>query len=283
MSHGEVLVMGGTSDARALCQQLDAAQVPYTLSVATPTGQQLAGDIRGQVRCGRLELEEMIAWLKANRTRWVIDASHPYAEAVSRNIVRACETAGVLLSRYQRPEQLSGLTHPLLYTVESIEQACEVARRFGQRVLLTTGSKDLARWRAGLGDKTLLARVLPVADVIAQCAALGFGVGEIFALCGPFSAAFNAAFYRQCRADVVITKASGAEGGYQEKVQPCLDAGIPCIVITRPAPLVTGEELLESQAAFARRLSRWLAAAYGVRNEKSASGGQFWHQLSRHL
>ncbi|WP_228744250.1 hypothetical protein, partial [Klebsiella quasipneumoniae] len=24
MSHGEVLVMGGTSDARALCQQLDA-------------------------------------------------------------------------------------------------------------------------------------------------------------------------------------------------------------------------------------------------------------------
>ncbi|PLN83371.1 cobalt-precorrin-6A reductase, partial [Klebsiella quasipneumoniae] len=148
-----------------------------------------------------------------------------------------------------------------LYTVESIEQACEVARRFGQRVLLTTGSKDLARWRAGLGDKTLLARVLPVADVIAQCAALGFGVGEIFALCGPFSAEFNAAFYRQCRADVVITKASGAEGGYQEKVQPCLDAGIPCIVITRPAPLVTGEELLESQAAFARRLARWLAAA----------------------
>lgn len=72
---------------------------------------------------------------------------------------------------------------------------------------------------------------------------------------------FNAAFYHQCRADVVITKASGAEGGYQEKVQPCLDAGIPCIVIARPTPLVTGDELLESQAAFAQRLSRWLAAA----------------------
>lgn len=38
---------------------------------------------------------------------------------------------------------------------------------------------------------------------------------------------------------------------------------IPCIVITRPPPLVTGEELLESQAAFARRLARWLAAAKG--------------------
>ncbi|WP_336219145.1 cobalt-precorrin-6A reductase [Citrobacter amalonaticus] len=261
MNAGDVLVIGGTSDARALCQQLDAANVAYTLSVATPTGKQLAGEIKGQVRCGRLEQEQMVNWLKENRTRWVIDASHPYADVVSRNILHACEQAGVLLSRYQRPEQLGDLTHPLLFTVQSIDEACTVARRFGKRVLLTTGSKDLALWRAALPEKTLLARVLPVADVIQQCADLGFGVGEIFALCGPFSAEFNAALYRQCQADVVITKASGAEGGYQEKVHPCLDAGIPCIVITRPAPLVTGDELLESQAAFAQRLERWLAAA----------------------
>lgn len=61
MNYGDVLVMGGTSDARMLCQQLDAANVAYTLSVATPTGKQLAGDIKGQVRCGRLEREQMIA------------------------------------------------------------------------------------------------------------------------------------------------------------------------------------------------------------------------------
>ncbi len=36
MNHGDVLVIGGTSDARAICQQLDAAGVRYTLSVATP-------------------------------------------------------------------------------------------------------------------------------------------------------------------------------------------------------------------------------------------------------
>lgn len=153
MSYGDVLVMGGTSDARMLCQQLDAAKVAYTLSVATPTGKQLAGDIKGQIRCGRLEPEEMVAWLKAHRTRWVIDASHPYAEVVSRNIMHACERAGVLLSRYQRPEQLSELTHPLLHHVHTIAEACDVAQRFGERVLLTTGSKDLATWRAGLPHK----------------------------------------------------------------------------------------------------------------------------------
>ncbi|HGE8120666.1 TPA: precorrin-6A/cobalt-precorrin-6A reductase, partial [Salmonella enterica] len=47
MNEGDVLVVGGTSDARALCRQLDAANVAYTLSVATPAGKALAGDIKG--------------------------------------------------------------------------------------------------------------------------------------------------------------------------------------------------------------------------------------------
>lgn len=260
MTAGEVLVIGGTSDGRLICQQLDEAGVCYTLSVATPTGAQLAGNIRGQVRCGRLEMDEMVTWLKQNDTRWVIDASHPYAEVVSHNIAHACHQTQVLLSRYLRPEQQPELQHPLLFNVATLEEACDKARHLGERILLTTGSKDLARWRDGLPGKTLLARILPVADVLAQCAALGFGVGEIFALCGPFSAEFNAAFYRQYCVEVMITKASGAEGGYLEKVQPALDAGIPCIVIARPQPLVMGDELLNGQDAFAGRLQRWLAA-----------------------
>ena len=166
MNHGDVLVIGGTSDARAICQQLDAADVRYTLSVATPTGERLAGDIRGQIRCGRMEWQQMAEWLRAQRTRWVIDASHPYAEVVSQNIVRACASVGVLLSRYQRPEQLSDLRHPLLHVVGDLNEACAVARRLGERILLTTGSKDLAAWRAGLAEKTLLARVLPVPEVV---------------------------------------------------------------------------------------------------------------------
>lgn len=85
----------------------------------------------------------MVDWLAEDRFRCVIDASHPYAEVVSRNILTACETVGVLLSHYQRPEQLSELTHPLLYSVPGTEEACDIERRLGERVLLTTRSKDL--------------------------------------------------------------------------------------------------------------------------------------------
>jgi precorrin-6A/cobalt-precorrin-6A reductase len=257
---GDLLVIGGTSDARHICQLLDNASVAYTLSVATDTGAQLAGNLAGELQVGRLDAAQLEQWLRRHHTRWVIDASHPYADVVSDNLVQACQRCGVTLSRYQRPAQIDELESPLLYKVDSLEAACQIARRFGPRVLLTTGSKALAAWQQGLPGKTLLARVLPTAKVLAECEALGLGVDNLFALRGPFSEAFNQAFYQLCQPDVMITKESGAQGGYLEKVRPCLALAIPCIVLTRPAVSVTGDELLQNFDQVAARLARWLSS-----------------------
>ncbi|MCA1922467.1 precorrin-6A/cobalt-precorrin-6A reductase, partial [Buttiauxella noackiae] len=179
-------------------------------------------------------------------------------ELLSQNITRACETVGVTLSRYQRRSELNDLEHPLLHKVASLQEACAVASQFGPRVLLTTGSKELAAYQQGLPGKTLLARVLPTSEVIAECEALGLGVDNIIAMRGPFTAQFNAATYEFCSPDVVITKESGAEGGYLDKVNPALERGIPCVVVTRPQPQVFGPELLESREDVSRRVTRWL-------------------------
>lgn len=258
MSSGAVLVFGGTSDARFICQILDEHRISYTLSVATAVGEALAGKIGGQIRVGRIDTDGIADWLVSNAVNWVIDASHPYAESLSQNISRACEAVGVTLSRYQRRSELHDLEHPLLHKVANLQAACTVAQKFGPRVLLTTGSKELAAYQQGLPGKTLLARVLPTSEVMAECEALGLGVDNIIALRGPFSAEFNAATYDFCSPDVVITKESGAEGGYLDKVNPALARGIPCVVVTRPQPLVSGPELLESREDVSRRVTRWL-------------------------
>ncbi|MDX5627765.1 MULTISPECIES: cobalt-precorrin-6A reductase [unclassified Brenneria] len=259
MSEPVIHVFGGTSDARLICQALDAAGEVYRLSVATDTGKQLAGDIAGEVVVGRMDADEMAAYLAARRIRWVIDASHPYAEALHANVAAACRRLQLPLTRYQRPSDIDAIDHPLLHKAASLDAACAIARTLGTRVLLTTGSKDLARYRQRLPDKQLLVRVLPTAAVLAQCEALGFGVEQIIAQCGPFSAAFNQALYQHCRPDVVVTKESGAPGGYQQKVAPCLALGIPCIVICRPvaADDAASAERIASLDAFAACLSRW--------------------------
>ncbi|MFC3395136.1 cobalt-precorrin-6A reductase [Brenneria rubrifaciens] len=259
MSRPPIHIFGGTRDARLICQALDAAGERYRLSVATETGKQLAGNIAGEVVVGRMDAEQIAEYLAARKVRWVIDASHPYAEALHRNVAAACHRLRLPLTRYQRPSDIDAIDHPLLHKVPDLAAACTIARTLGPRVLLTTGSKDLAVYRQNLPGKYLLARVLPTSAVLAQCEALGFGVEQIIAQCGPFSAEFNQALYRFCQPDVVITKESGAEGGYQQKVAPCLALKIPCIVVCRPARLAEhgGEDRVASLTAFAHRLAGW--------------------------
>lgn len=252
-------VFGGTSDARRICQRLDAIGLSYSLSVATDAGRELAGEIKGEIIVGRMDASQMSAWLQQQNITHVIDASHPYAGVLSANIVGACAELRITLTRYLRPSEIEALEHPLLHKVSSVEEACVLARYLGARILLTTGSKQLADFVRLLADRNLFARVLPTPEVLMQCRDLGLGVDNVLALKGPFSAEMNHATYRHCQADVVITKESGAEGGYQQKVAPCLALGIHCIVICRPPELfVAGQTQVTSLAELEPHLASWL-------------------------
>lgn len=227
-------VFGGTSDALAICRQLEQLGLRYSLSVATETGEELATDLQAEIIVQRMTQAQMVDWLQAREIRCVIDATHPFAAEVSTNILGACQHLQLACLRFERPSQISAVESEFVIKVDSVEQACEQAKRFGERVFLTTGSKQLADYVRLLPEKQLIARVLPTVSVIQSCYDLGLGVGNIVAMKGPFSAEINEEMYRFYQADVVITKESGDVGGYQEKVKPCLALGIPCIVITRP-------------------------------------------------
>ncbi|HEY0208184.1 precorrin-6A reductase [Acerihabitans sp.] len=259
----QVHILGGTSDALALCRVMARRGVSYSLSVATATGEALAAGVGGARQVGRMDAGEMAGWLSG--ARWVIDASHPYAELASRNLAAACRALALPLTRYERQSDIDAITHPRLFTVDSVAQACRTAAALGQRILLTTGSKQLADYVALLPGKTLIARVLPTAAILAQCAALGLGVHQVIAMTGPFSRELNLALYRQYRPEVMITKESGREGGYAEKVLPCLALNIPCVVIRRP--LMRWDDVITTPDAFEHRLDRWLNTAGAANKE----------------
>ncbi|CAK7064868.1 cobalt-precorrin-6A reductase [Morganella morganii] len=241
MNDGRLLIFGGTSDARLLCERLDAQGVRYRLSVATAAGRQQAAGLQGEIREGRMDAQAMAEYCRCHGIRLLADLSHPYAAVLSDTILQVQRELGIPLVRYNRPSDIDAVDNPLIYKTDSIDNACEIAMTLGQRVLLTTGSKQLADYIARLPGKTVLARVLPTQEVLAQCESYGMTIDQIFALKGPFSAEFNEAFYRYCGADVVITKESGTQGGFSEKVAPCLALGIPCIVVVRPQTRVSGD------------------------------------------
>ena len=63
---------------------------------------------------------------------------------------------------------------------------------------------------------------------------LGLSPKQIVAMQGPFSQALNREMFRQYRADVIVTKNSGAIGGTDTKIAAAVELGLPVVVIDRP-------------------------------------------------
>ena len=51
---------------------------------------------------------------------------------------------------------------------------------------------------------------------------------------GPFSAEMNAALIRQTGAEILVTKDTGASGGFAEKLAAAHETGIRTLIIARP-------------------------------------------------
>ncbi len=117
----------------------------------------------------------------------------------------------------------------------SVKEAVEVAGRLGNRILLTTGFNSIKDF-IGLrdGQHELIVRILPVPEHIARCLEMGIQPWHILALQGPFSKEFNIANFREFNIDVVVTKDGGREAKTQEKVEACMESGIPIVIIGRP-------------------------------------------------
>ena len=82
-------------------------------------------------------------------------------------------------------------------------------------ILLTTGSKELAVF-APLKER-LFVRVLPGLESIGLCEKAGIRGKQILAMQGPFSEEMNLAMIHQFSIRYLVTKASGAHSGFQEK------------------------------------------------------------------
>ncbi|RMG66644.1 MAG: hypothetical protein D6710_12300, partial [Nitrospirae bacterium] len=74
---------------------------------------------------------------------------------------------------------------------------------------------------------------LPYEDSIRRCHASGIKRKNIIAMQGPFSQDLNRAIIRQFGIDCIVTKQSGKEGGFFEKLGASIETGIWFIVVNK--------------------------------------------------
>ena len=231
-----ILIFGGTTEGRLLAQALSRRGVSAAVSVATELGAEELSGLPGITPLvGRRTAEEMAALLSGYDK--CVDATHPYAVEVSKNIRAACAAAGVPLRRLLRRE--SPLPPDSVRVDSAGEAAALLAGREGN-ILLATGAKELPAF-APLDRSRLFPRVLPAEESLLACRRAGIPPKNIIAMHGPFSQKLNEALLEQFHIRWLVTKDGGAAGGFPEKAAAAQSAGAALVVIRRPEE--DGEDL----------------------------------------
>lgn len=230
----EVLVFGGTIEGRRIVEWLaERGTCDIVACTATAYGASLLPEGPHVTRLrGPLSAEEKERLVRTHDFCCVVDATHPYATHISDSIRELAGEAGLDVVRIVRASAEAGSWASVR---DAREAACFLAGTEGP-ILLTTGSKDLDAFVAGIPNfgERLFVRVLPTTAAIARVEGLGIPLGHVIAMQGPFSMQLNEALVREHGIAYLVTKQSGPEGGFAEKVQAAEACGICLVVIERP-------------------------------------------------
>lgn len=219
-----ILILGGTAEGRRLAEELVGREAVLSLA-----GRTRAPLVAGEVRIGGFGgVAGLRGYLRGHRVRAVVDATHPFADRMSRNAAEACAAEGVALVRLVRP---SWAVHPLADTwrwVDGHDDAARLAAALGARPLLTVGRQHTADYLTDLADLDVVARVAepPVAFLPARW--------TLITSRGPFTVEGERELMAAHGVDVLVTKDAG--GPHTDaKLAVAAERGAAVVMIRRPA------------------------------------------------
>lgn len=243
-----VLIYGGTTEGRRLAEKLAEAGIPSLVLVATEYGEQMMapGEKSGRIQVlqGRLTAAEMTALYEREQPAVIVDATHPYAEAVKKNIRESREGfRQIPYYRVCRNPEVSEEREDARY-FDSTADCVRALRSAAGNILLTTGSKTLSEFcRYPDLRERLYVRVLPSVESLEICGEQGIRGGRIIAMQGPFSEEMNRQMLQETHSEILVMKESGRNGGEAARIQAAEKAGATCFIIRRPRAAEEGLSL----------------------------------------
>jgi precorrin-6A/cobalt-precorrin-6A reductase len=220
-----ILILGGTTEARALAAEL--------VDVGWDVVSSLAGLVSdpampaGRVRIGGFGgVDGLVGFLRTSGISAMVDATHPFAAQIGEHAVAAARLAAIPLLRLERPGWADHPGSTEWTWVRDAEAARAVADIY-RHPFLTTGRQSLPVFLAW-ADRSALVRVVDPPEL---------PVPERWTLItarGPYDYAAERRLMADFGVDVLLTKDSGGSATVA-KLDAAGDLGIPVVVIARPA------------------------------------------------
>lgn len=227
-----VFIFGGTTEGRKLAIACELLGIPAYVSVASEYGSDVLGELKVvKVLEGRMNIDEMSAGFKALDISVVYDATHPFATVVKENIKSACEQNEIEYIRVLR--NITDIDSEDYKLVKSVDEAVDYLTTCEGNVFVATGSKEIAKYKK-LDLSRVYARVLSAVESINACKDIGLEGSHIIAMQGPFSERLNIALMEEYNCKYMVSKQTGNNGGFDEKIEACKQAGVYPIIVALP-------------------------------------------------
>ena len=228
MGKDRILLLGGTTEARALAGRLAGdARFETLLSLAGRTLEPRPQPV--ETRIGGFGGSEGLArFLREGQFAVLIDATHPFAARISQNAASAAAQAGVPLFALRRPawERQAGDDWR---SVGSVAEAVGALGTAPKRVFLAIGRQEAFHFEAAPQHHYLVRSVDPVTPPLA------LPQMEALLACGPFDRGEEEALLRARGIEVVVAKNSGGSATYG-KIEAARALGLPVIMVERRTP-----------------------------------------------
>ncbi|MBK8210952.1 MAG: cobalt-precorrin-6A reductase [Rhodospirillales bacterium] len=240
-----LLILGGTGEASALARRIVAEMGSRVVPISSLAGRLPdRPDLPGEVRVGGFGgAEGLAAYLRDERIEVAIDATHPFATAISAAAADACAACGVPRLMLVRPAWVAQAGDRWL-DVGSFQEAAAMLPGLARRVFLATGPGGSAAF-AGLTDIWFLLRLFAP-----SAAPLSLDHCTTIVARPPFTPESERALLAEHRIEALVCKNSG--GPTAAKLVAARAAAIPVVMLRRPL-LPAGEIVTDVDATL-----RWL-------------------------
>ena len=222
-----MLVFGGTTEGRKAVEVLEEAGTPYYYSTRSD-GQKIEL-VHGIHLTGGMEVPEMIACCREHDIRLIVDAAHPFAEDLHRNLLFLAKHIQAPIIRYDRIYPAHD--QDLIWCKDYDEALLQLEEHHIERLLALTGVGTIGRlrpfwekheesWFRILNRRA--SHVVAMANRFPEERLVYYETDDTTDL------------IRDLHPQAIITKESGLSGGFTEKVEAARRAGIKVFVVERP-------------------------------------------------
>lgn len=225
-----ILILGGTTEGRLAVNTLDESGSPFYYSTR---GDEQEVSLHHGIRLqGGMDAEAMELFCRQKEIRLLVDAAHPFAEELHRNVATVGQRLQVPVIRLERiyPPRTAC---PVIWCADYDEAVKKIQQSHPASLLLLTGVQSIARLAALWKDENIRChcRILDRDSSRLLADRQGFPRER---LCYYHEGEDERIVMEQLHPEAIILKESGLSGGFKEKVEVATSLGIQVFAIQRP-------------------------------------------------